>query len=90
MATSEFLPGEPHGQKILAGYSLWGSQSQTQLSDYHYHHHPGLREMSPTGPSLKGQLWRTGKTLFLYLPPLNREAGRQAIWCERGKFGLGS
>ena len=28
-----FLPGESHGQRGLAGYSLLGHKSQTQLSD---------------------------------------------------------
>ena len=27
------LPGELHGKRSLAGYSLWGHKSQTQLSD---------------------------------------------------------
>ena len=30
--TSGSLPGEFHGQRSLAGYSLWGHKSQTQLS----------------------------------------------------------
>ena len=29
--TLEFLPGESHRQRSLAGYSSWGSQSRTQL-----------------------------------------------------------
>ena len=29
-----FLPGESHGQKSLAGYSLQGRKSQTRLSDF--------------------------------------------------------
>ena len=33
MATSVFLPGESHRQRILAGYSLWGRRNRTQLSD---------------------------------------------------------
>ena len=28
-----FLPGESHGQRRLAGYSLWGRKSQTRLND---------------------------------------------------------
>ena len=28
-----FLPGKPHGQRSLEGYSPWGGKSQTQLSD---------------------------------------------------------
>ena len=28
-----FLPGEPHGQRNMAGYSPWGCKSHTQLSD---------------------------------------------------------
>ena len=31
--TPVFLHGESHGPKILEGYSLWGSQSWTRLSD---------------------------------------------------------
>ena len=31
--TPVFLPGESHGRKSLAGYSPWGRESQTQLSD---------------------------------------------------------
>ena len=29
------MPGESHGQKSLAGYSLWGCKSQAPLSDAH-------------------------------------------------------
>ena len=32
-STPVFLPGEFHGQRILVGYSPWGHQEQTQLSD---------------------------------------------------------
>ena len=31
---SSVLPEKFHGQRSLAGYSSWGSQSQTQLSNY--------------------------------------------------------
>ena len=31
--TPVFLPGESHGQRSLAGYSLRGRKSQTRLSD---------------------------------------------------------
>ena len=31
--TPVFLPRESHGQRTLAGYSLWDCKSQTQLSD---------------------------------------------------------
>ena len=31
--TLVFLPGESHGPRSLAGYSLWGHKSQTRLSD---------------------------------------------------------
>ena len=31
--TPVFLPGESHGQRSLAGYSLWGHKSRTRLSD---------------------------------------------------------
>ena len=31
--TPVFLPTESHGQRILEGYSPWGSQSRTRLSD---------------------------------------------------------
>ena len=35
MATTPvFFPGESHGQRSLAGYSLWDGKSQTRLSDY--------------------------------------------------------
>ena len=30
--TPVFLPGKPHGQRSLVGYSPWGCMSQTQLS----------------------------------------------------------
>ena len=34
MAThSSILPGESHGQRSLAGYSLWGRKNRTRLSD---------------------------------------------------------
>ena len=35
--TLVFLPGEPHGQRSLAGYGPWGPKNQTQLSDFHFH-----------------------------------------------------
>ena len=28
-----FFPGESHGQRSLAGYTLWGRRSWTRLSD---------------------------------------------------------
>ena len=31
--TPVFLPGESYGQRSLGGYSSWGSQSQSLLSD---------------------------------------------------------
>ena len=34
--TPVFLPGKFHGQRRLAGYSLWGHKSWTQLSDFHF------------------------------------------------------
>ena len=30
--TPVFLPGKPHGQRSLTGYSLWSCKSQTRLS----------------------------------------------------------
>ena len=35
LPTPVFLPGEYHGQRCLAGYSLWGHK-QLQLSDFHF------------------------------------------------------
>ena len=32
--TPVFLPGEPYGQRSLAGYSPWGTKTQTWLSDW--------------------------------------------------------
>ena len=32
--TPVFLPGKSHGQRSLAGYSLWDANSRTQLSDW--------------------------------------------------------
>ena len=32
-STPVFLPGESHGQRSLAGYSLWGHKNQTRLTD---------------------------------------------------------
>ena len=39
MAThsSGLLPGEFHGQRSLVGYSPWVTESQTRLSDFHFH-----------------------------------------------------
>ena len=31
--TPAFLPGKSHGQRSLAGYSSWGPNSQTRLSN---------------------------------------------------------
>ena len=33
LSTPVFLPGESHGQKSLAGYSLWGGKESAGLSD---------------------------------------------------------
>ena len=33
--TPGFLPGESHGQRSLAGYSLWGCKSRTRPRDLH-------------------------------------------------------
>ena len=32
--TPVLLPGESHGGRSLVGYSPWGSQSRTRLSDF--------------------------------------------------------
>ena len=32
-STPVFLPGKPHGQRSLVGYSPWGRKSRTQFSD---------------------------------------------------------
>ena len=37
--TPVFLPEEFSGQRNLVGYSLWGSQSQTRPSDFHFQTH---------------------------------------------------
>ena len=37
--TLVFLPGESHGPRSLAGYSLWGPKSWTRLSDLHAQEH---------------------------------------------------
>ena len=37
LPTPVFWPGEFHGQRSLAGYSLWVAKSLTQLSDFHFH-----------------------------------------------------
>ena len=33
-----FLPGKPHGQGSLVGYSSWGTKSRMQLCDWAYAH----------------------------------------------------
>ena len=33
LLTPIFLPGEPHGQRSLAGYSPWSRKSQTRLAN---------------------------------------------------------
>ena len=43
-----FLPGEPHGQRSLAGYSPWGRESQTRLSDQREITEEEHLKMSPT------------------------------------------
>ena len=37
-STPVFLPGKPHGQRSLAGYSPWGRKSQTRPGDLNHHH----------------------------------------------------
>ena len=53
MAThSVFLPGESHGQRSLAGYSLWGCKCQTQWSDKaHVHTGRNLKVLYTIQPS---------------------------------------
>ena len=43
-STPIFLPGEPHGQKSLAGYSPWGrKESDMAEVTEHMHKHPLIR-----------------------------------------------
>ena len=40
-----FLPGKSHGQRGLAGYSLWGPKdldTTEQLTQYYYYHYFGF------------------------------------------------
>ena len=37
-STPVFLPEKFHGQKSLAGYSLWVTKSRTQLGDFTFFH----------------------------------------------------
>ena len=39
-----FLPGESHGQKSLAGYSLRGHKSWKQISELNHHHQACYKE----------------------------------------------
>ena len=43
--TPVFFAGESQGQRSLACYSPWGSQSQTQLNDEHRHPYTNLAPM---------------------------------------------
>ena len=43
LLTPVFLPGEFHGQRILAGYSPWGHKESAWLSDLHTHTQNELR-----------------------------------------------
>ena len=49
--TPVLLPRESHGQRSLAGYSLWGSQSRTRLSTFQYTHYTDVKHRTTEGPS---------------------------------------
>ena len=40
-STLVFLPGESHGQKSLAGYSLWGCKESDTTEELHYYYYSG-------------------------------------------------
>ena len=44
--TSVFFPGEFHGQKSLAGYSLWGCK-ESDTTDLHTHTHTHTHTRTP-------------------------------------------
>ena len=52
---STFLPGESHGQRSLAGYSLWGPQGMghNRATEQHFHFHL-LPQINPVGESHPG------------------------------------
>ena len=50
-STPVFLPGEPHGQQSLVGYSPWGCESWTRLIMKKNNSHLGMNL-----PGLKGTI----------------------------------
>ena len=59
-STPVFLPGEPHRQRSLAGCSLWGAKSRTQISLEHIlnqilGHAAGVAELLGVGK--KPHIW---------------------------------
>ena len=62
--TPVFWPGESHGQRRLAGYSLRGRKSQTSLSDYAHTH--TLND----GKALRCLHWMRGRIWFTSCWPL--------------------
>ena len=49
-----FLPGESHGQRGLAGYSLWGCRESDTTERLHFPSFPFLSSPSPCGPPRVG------------------------------------
>ena len=50
LPTLGFLPGETHGKRSLAGYSLWGCKSVTRPSNLHTHTHTHTHTQHPKIP----------------------------------------
>ena len=73
MATTPgFLPGKRHGQKRLAGYSLWGRKSQTQGSIHtcHVFYTPSPQDQISTAHSCSWLTKSSFLSLFLFSTPV--------------------
>ena len=57
--TPVFLPAESHGQRSLAGYSLWGLKSWTQLSTQNTFGHSWTQTLLPWPCSNSMGAWDT-------------------------------
>ena len=66
--TPVFLPGESHGERSLAGYSPWGSQSQTRLKRLSTHTCMQKRKKKPTSPSIENPWSSVSKTVINFYP----------------------
>ena len=87
--TQVFLPGEPHGQRSLAGHSPWGHRVRHNWSDLSHRHGHILSSLFTLQIFIKNQLYFRHYLNFIrYNPPLRhrckeqtfRLSGRRRVW----------